>query len=306
MAPAVSMPTAGRTSISAFPTARYATSVGTGRLGSLQQRSPMPAAVGTTATTIHKVLSKAGSDWGAVLPFCQLAINNKVQDRSGAVPFELMFNRPLQEFQDYRALPQGQHESVDAWVKHQIHVHSVLFPTLAQRLVQKKAAANERALEGKLLASPLAAGTVVMLFDPQHRDSKNHPPYVGPYEVAQLAAHGVYWWKDKTGRILERPVPVDQLKIMPRAARHEWLLPAPLPGSLPSEWHYVDRLLQHRDRKGQHEYLVLWKGHPASAATWEPAVNIDDSLIQDFMRKTKAVPRAQRDLTGKKHRKHGT
>ena len=178
----------------------------------------------------------------------------------------------------------------ELWHRHQRHVHEVLFPSLAARLQHKQTKAAQVFARNKLKAKTLESGTMVMLADEQNRDSKNHPPYVGPYwidsqaKLSNKVQHHVYRIRDKVGRLLERPVPIDQLKILPKATI--------VPGK--SNWFYVDELLDHRSRKGKHEYLVKWKGYPVSAATWEDAMDIDESLVQDFMRKAKRVPNKQR------------
>ena len=245
--------------------------------------------VGTSAITIRKLLAHAGGEWKKVMPFAQLSINVKAQERSGSLPFEILFNRQLHEFQDFRRFPMDDADS-ELWHRHQRHVHEVLFPSLAARLQHKQTKAAQVFARNKLKAKTLESGTMVMLADEQNRDSKNHPPYVGPYwidsqaKLSNKVQHHVYRLRDKVGRLLERPVPIDQLKILPKATS--------VPGK--SNWFYVDELLDHRSRKGKHEYLVKWKGYPVSAATWEDAMDIDESLVQDFMRKAKRVPNKQR------------
>jgi len=65
---------------------------------------------------------------------------------------------------------------------------------------------------------------------------------------------------------------------------------------LPSDQFYVDSLLKHRKgRRGGYEYLVKWKGHPLSAASWESARDISDSLIQGYHAGLRRLPRARSD-----------
>jgi hypothetical protein len=161
-------------------------------------------------------------------------------------------------------------------------------------LEQKRAKAAENFRQGRLDAKALKIGTTVMLADPQHRDTKNHPPYIGPYSIAGVAHPDVYWLRDKVGRTLERPVPVDQLKVLRRAPALTYGKPPPVQ-DIQSDWYYVDELLGHRMRKGKHEYYVKWKGYPVSAATWESATDIDESLIQDYMRRATHVPRKEKN-----------
>ena len=47
----------------------------------------------------------------------------------------------------------------------------------------------------------------------------------------------------------------------------------------------VERLLNHRLKKGcknKLEFLVRWEGYGPESDTWEPRVNIEGSLIQEY------------------------
>jgi hypothetical protein len=176
------------------------------------------------------------------------------------------------------------------WIEHQKKVYSVLFPVVAAKVSASKAGSRARFDEKKLEARRLEVGHLVMLDDRHNRGSKNHAPYVGPYEVVGLAAKDVYWIQDSTGRRLERPVPVDMLKILPKAEKKQWIPPPEGELGVGSGRFLVDRLLKHRTRKGKHQYKVLWKGFNEEQATWEDVADIDPSLVTDYMRSVARVP----------------
>jgi hypothetical protein len=51
----------------------------------------------------------------------------------------------------------------------------------------------------------------------------------------------------------------------------------------------VERLLNHRLKKGcktKLEFLVRWKGYGPESDSWEPRVNIEGSLIQEYTNQT--------------------
>ena len=89
-------------------------------------------------------------------------------------------------------------------------------------------------------------------------------------------------------------MPVDQLKVLRKvpALHQERRQAAPDAGSeLPSDQFYVDSLLDHKLVGGKHSYLVKWSGFDASEATWVPAVDIEDGLINKYMATRRTLPR---------------
>ena len=51
----------------------------------------------------------------------------------------------------------------------------------------------------------------------------------------------------------------------------------------------VERLLNHRLKKGcktKLEFLVRWEGYGPESDSWEPRVNIEGSLIQEYTNQT--------------------
>jgi transposase InsO family protein len=251
--------------------------------------------VDTATITVHKMVSQTGSEWPTVTPMVQLAMNSRAQARSGTLPFEIMFNRQMGRFQAFRDVSGLAPADLGPWIKHQQRVYSQLFPTLTQKVTQAKRRAREQADKKRRPAKLVELGSVVMR-DDDDRASKNHPPFVGPFTVCGLAAEGLYYLRDGAGRILEKPVPVDKLKVLHHSSgARAWLPPPSVEAktSLGKDEFYVDRLLRHRRRGGDHQYLVLWKGYPESEATWEPAASLPDSLIADYMRTCRQLPRRQ-------------
>ena len=179
-------------------------------------------------------------------------------------------------------------------------VHDQLFPELADAIDIKRRKMCQAFDKKHAQARPIEEGTSVMLRDPL-RQSKNEPPYVGPYVVASRAGSSTYWIKDAVGGLLRRPVPVDQLKVLRKVPvlPQERRLPAPeAGGELPTDQYYVDSLLDHKMVDGKHTYLVKWSGFDASEATWVPAVDIEDGLINKYMATRRTLPRGRAGAAG--------
>ena len=252
--------------------------------------------IGTVGSTIRKVLSSVGGEWTELVPFVQLAINNRRHPHTDSTPFEVYHGRKVNDFASYVAFPSDYPLDRAAWIAHQKVVHDQLFPELADAIDLKRRKTCLAFDKKHSQAKPIEVGTRVMLRDPL-RQSKNEPPYVGPYVVASRAGSSTYWIKDAVGGLLRRPVPVDQLKVLRKASAppQERRLPAPgAAGELPSDQFYVDSLLDHKMVDGKHTYLVKWSGFDVSEATWVPAVDIEDGLINKFLATRRTLPRQGR------------
>jgi hypothetical protein len=61
----------------------------------------------------------------------------------------------------------------------------------------------------------------------------------------------------------------------------------------------VERILEHRKRKGQKEYFVKWKGWPDSYNQWEPEENLINApdVLRDY-HASEARPRRKRCKVG--------
>src|SRR6185369_17159066 len=138
---------------------------------------------------------------------------------------------------------------------HQLKIVSVIYPAIGDRILAKKnQMINEiDKLRRVTLPSPLSTGSVVMLRDPDKKD-KFEPKYIGPYIIARRTHRGNYVLRDMTGDILDRAVPMDQLKLLANKARKK-------DKDSSAAVYTVDRIINHRGDPGHYEYLTVWKGY---------------------------------------------
>ena len=104
------------------------------------------------------------------------------------------------------------------------------------------------------MPSSVPTGATVMIKDVT-RENKFEPKYVGPYIIARRARNGAYVLRDVDGDILDRHVPIDQMKIISKTGR-----------SKDRNTFSVHKILDHRGSPGSYEYLVQWKDYSQSDA----------------------------------------
>ena len=242
-------------------------------------------AIGSVMAIIKKLLHGSERHWPLFVPFAQFAFNRKVAVLTGSSPFSLMFGRGPGELEDHTREPPAAVSLAD-WQSHQEKIAALIYPAVNARVLGAKdrmvAALDKH--RRVLLAEKIPAGAIVMLRDPTRKD-KFEPKYVGPYTVVRRAHNGAFVLRDATGDILDRHVPLDQLKLIARRAR-----PKDRAGDV---WE-IDHVTAHRGDAGSYEYRVRWKGFAAADDTWEPADSfLDDAAIRAYWR-NRAAPAAPR------------
>ena len=79
--------------------------------------------------------------------------------------------------------------------------------------------------------------------------------------------------------------------------------PPPPPMQLMTGEDYeLDQILHSRWHRRQLQYLVQWRGHPLSEATWQPSANLQNApeVVQDFHHR---YPNKPATALGRRHRK---
>ena len=257
-----------------------------------RQNGKVERAIASVATSIRKSLSQAGGEWVNLVAFAQLAFNNKIRADTNTDPFSLLFNRQLNPFASYASFPADSPLAFEAWKQHQLTIRNAVFPVITdkQHSAQNKAQRNFNSRH-QISAKPLAPGTTVVIEDVT-RSNKNEPPFVGPYTVVSAASASAYWVKDSVNSILQRAIPRQQIKVLDlaRVPQAPHVLQPPtqahtsqLDSQLPSGQFYVERITAHRVNKGKNEYKVKWSGYDDADSTWEPANNIENSLVQQYL-----------------------
>ena len=205
--------------------------------------------IGSTMMIIKKLLHGAQHNWSIYVPFAQVTFNDKIASLTGSSPFSLMFGRALNLLQDYTTGDQPTPIRLADWKDHQEKILSIIYPAITDRIKGAKDKLSQILTKHRrmLLPSSIPAGATVMIKDPV-RANKFEPKYIGPYTIARRARNGAYVLRDVDGDILDRHVPIDQIKIVSKTSRTK-----------DTDTYVVDKILKHRGAPGAYQHLVQWK-----------------------------------------------
>jgi hypothetical protein len=239
--------------------------------------------IGTVTMVIKKLLHGTDHHWPLFVPFAQYSYNVKVSSLTGSSPFALTFGRNPNDIKDYTSTPAST-INLDDWKSHQLRMLSVILPAVNDRiLLAKDKMVNQLNQSRRLvLTDSLPTGATVMLKDPNGNRPKFEPKYLGPYTIVRRARNGAYVLKDLIGDLLDRHVPIDQLKVLSKTKRAPVASDSALDDSVVYE---VDHIVSHQGDPGHYEYLVRWKNFTSADDTWEPQANFhDDEVIRNYWR----------------------
>ena len=231
----------------------------------------------TVRDIINKMIKGAHELWPLFVPFVQLSYNYRISELTGSSPFSLMFGRNINELIDYTNYPISTKINLNDWQKHQEELISLIFPaiTLRSKKVQQKRINMLAKYRRSILERELPPGSQVMILDPKyiknpHTRPKDEAKYIGPFFIQHRSIHGPYHLRDRAGVMYDRPVNIDQMKIIHRQPMKD--------EGEDDDVYQMDYIVKDRinNKTGKKEYLIKWTGYPHSQNTWEPEDHITD------------------------------
>ena len=231
----------------------------------------------TVSITVRKMLSEKGGVWTDHLDSVMMSINNQIKETHGMSSFQLFFNRPSSLYEGFTPIDMPPHGAtkaqLDQWVKHQKLVKEIVFPATADNIKAEQYRQRQRFDKAHLVSvKPIPVNTIVMLWDAV-KQSKNEPPYVGPYAIKSRKADGSYILEDMAGGEFHRSVVMDQLKVLTHIGKVR-------SEAMKGQW-YVDFLLKHKFHKATQSYsfLVRWIGFDSTHDEWVAQKDFEDEAV---------------------------
>jgi transposase InsO family protein len=225
----------------------------------------------TIIQLLRKLVHGNPQDWHKYISFVQYSINNKVASLHNSKPFDLMFGRASNGFQDFRqvnGVAVTPREVRDRWRWMQEAIYPGI-QQIAEASRSKMVKSFGRAR--RVSADEIPAGTKVMIKNVV-KSSKLDSEFVGPCEIVRRNRNGTYVLANLAGRVLQRRVPFDQIKVVSSGIVSDGVFE-------------VEEILKHRGRSPNREMLIKWKDYPEEEISWIPeSFVVDKSLVQDYWR----------------------
>ena len=251
--------------------------------------------VGNVKLVLKKKLSGMFDRWDDALCGVTFAINTTQSSSTQSTPFSLFFGRRANTWEDYRLAELSAQVTVPsaADVQEAQKVHKdIILPTVHGVSDKKQDVRNALFDKKRKLMPALQVGQKVMIVDVL-RTSKLEPKFVGPYTVHRCNRRGTYSVKDVSGRVLNRTIPISQIKLCEGKGTLTGGDGSKLAEGKEQRY-YVSKILDDRVRDGVSELLVRWHGYDANADTWEPAESFDDASTAANYWRLKSVRNAKR------------
>ena len=230
------------------------------------------AAVKKVKQTLLKELRGVTTDWKKALPRVQYALNLKVVALHQSSPFSLFYARRANTLTKYNHLTEVHKALTHGELTERLqYMEQLVFPAVAAGAADTRARWEQRYNCDRTLTS-FPSGAYVMI----RKDVKG--PKVdgnlkGPFMVVKCNRGGAYTLMAGDKTILSRNYAPNQLVMVQ------------LPHGQTDSYE-VDRIIDHRfdEVRGEHQFLVRWKGYSSAHDTWEPPESFDDpSFVRGYM-----------------------
>jgi len=215
-------------------------------------------------------------DWSKHLAIVEYTINNTAHSTTRHTPFEHDYGYAVPRLDGFA----NEQATVDNHIAEQkLNMHIMDDAMAAAREITANAAKHRHRVELNVGDYALLRADSIATDAERHHTTKLHAKYRGPFLVTTKMDFDNYR--------LQLPFhtkahPVFHIsELLPYTATNHEDMQRP---ELTADNHYiVQNNTKHRQRHGQRQYLVKWKGYPTSESTYEPwenLTNVEDLLLQ--------------------------
>jgi hypothetical protein len=198
-------------------------------------------------------------DWDLWLPFVLMCYRNRVHSVTKFSPFELMFGRKMNKFQDFSNWDELNEKMSIRNRQYEIkNLVEKIYPEVEEVIEeQQEKQAKIQNNRDTVVIEKIPIGTTVFIRI-DGMINKLEPRFKGPYKIESYTKRNNYLLTDALGNKLEHSYPRHKLKVVE------------VDDTLPEESVEVEKILQDKKMDNNNMYLVKWKDLPESENSWVP------------------------------------
>jgi len=244
-------------------------------------------------SSIHRMLGtylKEHNQWSFILPIIMNVLNNCVHPSTGFTPFQLLFAHDSRiENLKNDTPPEGQ-------VKHLVSFSSTMIVEAMQRKLEAVLALSKLQTVKEI---PYVKGQLVKVFDIARTHKANQyqkwtERWKGPMKIIEIRGLNVLVtgpnnreYSIHVSRLAPWNKPnslTNEEKEHKTSDSSKFQLNDTIEDEeeLPEGYFMIDKIIKHRNVRGQMQYRVRWSGYEASDDTWELPSNIPQNFITDY------------------------
>ena len=240
---------------------------------------------------LRKVVDDDIDNWPDYVPFVLMAFRSKVNTTTNYTPYRLLFGRDMNNLENWNLDGSQQCQTcVDSMFTEKCDCQAKAYASRAKELkrlleidhvnaianiekrqVQQKKDQNK---SHRIVEDLLPIGTKVYVSTTGFND-KLYPKYRGPFTIVERTEKGNYIIENLMKERVSGTFPLQRLKVIKGKDVNQQ-----------DEYYRIDKILKDRkDKKGNIEVLIKWKGYSSEHNTWEPLGNLtDQDMYASFLK----------------------
>ena len=226
------------------------------------------------ATLINSLRKQAEEEpvkWNKWLPLVLLAYRSRVHSSTGFTPFELMFGRSMQWFnQPRRVFEAGEDPLLHRARELKVLVESTRTTAQDKIKADQETTVTRRNAKNAGKIDQLPIGSYVYKEVPGML-GKLQARYVGPYKITGRTKLGNYFLVSKNGTELRESTPISKLKkcVIKKEESYE-----------------IEKILSHKKVGNGFQYFVKWVGYSEAESSWINEEDFDNpDTVRNYWRK---------------------
>jgi hypothetical protein len=229
----------------------------------------------TIIESLSKYCETNPTDWPLWLPFVTMCYNTKKHSSTNYTPEYLMFGRERNRFIDYEK--QQDNSDIDNRVLEIKDLYETIHKDAIDNIrMRQEQQENSQDNRHNVIEKPLDIGTKVLVKN-EGILKKMNAKYSNKCTVVGVDEHNNYELKNELGEVLKEKIPLHKLKVIPS---EDVMIENVEKETKQDKIMEVQKILDHRKKNKQNEYLVKWKNLGNQHNEW---VNEKDFMTTEII-----------------------